>query len=70
MSDAGMTGGHAGVIGMTADSVLPKFLLGTPCKFEVCEEDVRFQGAVVEIDSETGRSLNIKRVNRSVIKNH
>lgn len=70
LSDAGMTGGHAGVIGMTADSVLPKFLLGTPCKFEVCEENAKFQGAVVEIDSETGRSLNVERVNRSVIKNN
>ncbi|MGN0880726.1 TIGR00282 family metallophosphoesterase [Cloacibacillus porcorum] len=66
LSDAGMTGGHGGVIGMTAESVLPKFLTGTPCKFEVSEENVRFQGAVIEIDAETGRSLDIVRINRAV----
>ena len=65
LSDAGMTGGHGGVIGMTAESVLPKFLTGTPCKFEVSEENVKFQGAVIEIDAETGRSLDIVRINRA-----
>ena len=70
LSDAGMTGGHAGIIGMTAESVMPKFLQGTPFKFEICEEDVRFQGAVIEIDEETGRSPNIERVNRIVLKNN
>ena len=58
-----MTGGHGGIIGMSADSVMPKFLMGTPSRFEVCEERVRFQGVVVEIDGETGRALDIARVN-------
>ena len=68
LSDAGMTGGHGGIIGMTAESVLPKFLTGTPCKFEISDENVKFQGAVIEIDSETGRSLDIRRINRAVIR--
>ena len=63
LSDAGMTGGHGGIIGMSADSVMPKFLMGTPSRFEVCEERVRFQGVVVEIDGETGRALDVVRVN-------
>ena len=42
-------------------------LQGTPFRFEICEEDVRFQGAVIEIDEETGRSLNIERINRSIV---
>lgn len=62
LTDAGMTGGHGGVIGMTAASVLPKFLTGTPCKFDVSDTNVRFQGAVIEIDSETGLALDIRRV--------
>lgn len=66
LSDAGMTGGHAGVIGVTAESVLPKFLYGTPCKFEICDKGVRFQGAVIDIDAETGRSMNIVRINRAI----
>lgn len=66
LTDAGMTGGHGGIIGMTKESVLPKFLTGTPCKFEVCDEDVRFQGVVIEIDTETGRAMDIIRINRPV----
>ncbi len=66
LTDAGMTGGHAGIIGMTAQSVLPKFLTGTPCKFEVSEEGVKFQGVVIDIDSETGRALDIIRINTPV----
>lgn len=66
LTDAGMTGGHGGIIGMTAESVLPKFLTGTPCKFEVCDRNARFQGVVIEIDSETGRALDIRRINRAV----
>lgn len=63
ISDVGMTGGHAGIIGMTLDSVLPKFLYGIPSKFEICDEDVRFQAVVVDIDEETGRGMGIHRVN-------
>ncbi|MCE5202255.1 MAG: TIGR00282 family metallophosphoesterase [Synergistaceae bacterium] len=63
ISDVGMTGGHAGIIGMTLDSVLPKFLYGIPGKFEICDEDVRFQAVVVDIDEETGRGMDIRRVN-------
>lgn len=62
ISDVGMTGGHGGAIGMTLDSVLPKFLLGVPSKFEVCKEDVRFQAVVIDIDDETGRAVDIRRI--------
>ena len=63
ISDVGMTGGHGGIIGMTYDSVIPKFLYGTPSRFEVCDKNVRFQAVVVDIDSETGRGMDIRRVN-------
>lgn len=62
ISDVGMTGGHAGVIGMTYDSVMPKFLTSVPSKFEVEKRGVRFQGVEIEIDEETGRALAIHRI--------
>ena len=62
ISDVGMTGGHGGIIGMTAESVMPKFLYGMPSKFEVCDTDVRFQAIVVDIDDETGRGMDICRI--------
>lgn len=66
ITDAGMTGGHGGIIGMTYESVLPKFLYGTPCKFEVCDENVRFQAVIIDIDTETGRAMDIKRIDMPV----
>lgn len=63
ISDAGMTGGHGGVIGMTAESVMSRFLYGTPSKFQICDTDIRFQGVVVDIDEETGRGMDIRRIN-------
>ena len=64
VTDAGMTGGHGGIIGMQYDSVIPKFLTSLPSKFEVEESNARFQGVVLEVDDETGRALDIKRIDR------
>lgn len=63
ISDVGMTGGHGGIIGMTAESVMPKFLYGTPSRFEICDTDVRFHAVVIDIDDETGRGMDIHRIN-------
>jgi metallophosphoesterase (TIGR00282 family) len=62
ITDVGMTGGHSGVIGVKLDSVLPKFLLGIPSKFEVEESMPRIQGVIIDIDDETGRALDIRRI--------
>ena len=62
ISDAGMTGGHGGVIGMKAECVLPRFLTGMPSRFEVSEENVRVEGVLLEIDDESGRACAIERI--------
>ncbi|MDR3281001.1 MAG: TIGR00282 family metallophosphoesterase [Synergistaceae bacterium] len=62
LTDVGMTGAHGGVIGMQYASVMPKFLTGVPSKFEVDDSDVRLQGAIIELDDETGRACDIRRV--------
>ncbi len=66
LTDVGMTGGHAGLIGMTAESVMPKFLYGTPTKFEVCKEQVKFQATIIDIDEQTGKAVSIERINEFV----
>lgn len=66
ITDAGMTGGHAGAIGMTLESVLPKFLCGIPSRFEVCGKGIKFQGVIIDIDDETGRATDIRRVSESM----
>jgi metallophosphoesterase (TIGR00282 family) len=61
ITDAGMTGGHGGVIGNSYESVLPKFLYGTPCKFEIEANKPLMQGIIADIDDETGRAFDIQR---------
>lgn len=67
ITDAGMTGGHGGVIGVKLEAVLPKFLMGLPSKFEVEDAMPRVQGVIVDIDDETGRALDIRRVDEPIM---
>lgn len=62
ITDAGMTGGHGGVIGVSKESVLPRFLTGMPTRFDISEEDVRLSAVVVDVDDETGLALEIRRI--------
>jgi len=59
LSDAGMTGPHDSVIGMTLDSTLPRFLLQRPSRFAVAKKDIRLQGVLLEFEEKSGRALSI-----------
>jgi metallophosphoesterase (TIGR00282 family) len=63
ISDAGMTGGHGGIIGVKTETVLPRYLTGMPSRFEICDADARINAVVVDIDDESGRAVNITRIN-------
>ncbi|NWF91582.1 MAG: TIGR00282 family metallophosphoesterase [Syntrophaceae bacterium] len=62
MTDAGMTGPLASVIGIRKQVALERLLTQIPWKFDVATEEIELQGAVVEIDSETGKSKSIERI--------
>ena len=64
--DAGMTGGHGGILGVTYESAISKFLTGLPVKFEACEKMPAFNGVIIEINEETGLSEKITRINLPV----
>jgi 2',3'-cyclic-nucleotide 2'-phosphodiesterase len=49
MSDVGMTGSRAGVIGVKRDQALEAFITQMPVRFETAEEDVWVMGAAVEV---------------------
>jgi 2',3'-cyclic-nucleotide 2'-phosphodiesterase len=49
LTDAGMTGSRAGVIGVKREQALQSFLTQMPVRFETAEDDVWVMGAVVEI---------------------
>lgn len=62
ITDAGMTGGHDGILGVSKESVIPKFLTGLPTKFEECLTGAAFNGVIIEINDNTGLSEKIMKV--------
>lgn len=60
--DVGMTGPHDSVIGRQTEPVLHKFITQMHAHFDVAKGDVRLNGVVVTVDTDTGRALSIKRV--------
>jgi metallophosphoesterase (TIGR00282 family) len=63
ITDVGMTGPFDSVIGIKKDSILQRFLLQMPNKFEIAKGDVRLQGVIVACDPASGRATAISRVN-------
>jgi metallophosphoesterase (TIGR00282 family) len=63
LTDAGMTGAFESVIGVRKDEPLQKFLTLLPTRFEVAKKDIRLNGAVIEVDEQSGKAVAIERVN-------
>jgi 2',3'-cyclic-nucleotide 2'-phosphodiesterase len=62
LTDLGMTGSYAGVIGMDKADVLARFTSATARRADHSTGDVRICGAVIEIDENTGKATNIQRL--------
>jgi metallophosphoesterase (TIGR00282 family) len=62
ISDLGMTGPHASVIGLETGSALRRFLTGEHKGFRVAEGGVRLEGVVIEIDKNLKKAVSIKRL--------
>ena len=56
ITDVGMTGPHAGVIGMDRAGIVKKFLDGLPARFEVAQGDVQMNAVLIETDDEGPRN--------------
>jgi metallophosphoesterase (TIGR00282 family) len=66
LCDAGFTGPHESVIGREIDPVIRRFTTYVPQRFEVAKGRVLLQGALIEIDSETGRASSIRRISEAM----
>ncbi|WPJ96511.1 TIGR00282 family metallophosphoesterase [Coraliomargarita algicola] len=62
LSDAGMCGPYASVLGRDVEQVVATFLDGMKRRFPVAEDDVRIAGCLIEVDAATGRSVSFQRV--------
>jgi calcineurin-like phosphoesterase len=62
ITDVGMCGPWDSVIGLRKEAAIERFLTQRPASFDLASGDVRLQGAIVDIDEETGRARGIVRV--------
>jgi metallophosphoesterase (TIGR00282 family) len=61
ISDVGMTGSRASVLGVKPENVLERLVTQMPVKFETAEDDVWVMGAAVEVNDE-GLADSIEQV--------
>jgi metallophosphoesterase (TIGR00282 family) len=65
LTDIGMTGSYAGVIGMNKADVIARFTSVTARRADHASGDVRICAAVIDIDESTGKAKSIERLNLS-----
>ncbi len=63
ITDAGMTGPFDSVIGVKKEIIVRRFLTGLPEKFEISNGDVHLNGIIFSIDTDTGKTKNLERIN-------
>lgn len=66
LTDAGMCGPELSVLGVKTEPVLRRFLTQMPTRFDVAGGPVLVQGAVVDVDADTGRAVAIRRLRERV----
>jgi len=66
ITDVGMCGPKASIIGVEPEIILQKFALQMPVKFKVARGPVLVQGALVDIDINSGRATAIRRLRELV----
>lgn len=62
LCDAGMCGPSESILGREIDPIIARFITNLPVMFPVAKGPVRLQGALIDIDENTGRALAIERV--------
>ena len=62
LCDAGFCGPSESCLGRDIQSIVQRFVTSLPVPFPVARGEVTLHGAVVEIDSETGRARSIRRL--------
>ncbi len=62
ITDVGMTGSLAGVIGLDRERAIKRFLNQTPIPFRLAKGDLVFNAALVTVDAATGKAENIERI--------
>jgi 2',3'-cyclic-nucleotide 2'-phosphodiesterase len=64
LSDVGMTGPYASVIGLDPVNATRKFVTGLPSPYRLAEGNLQLRGFLIDIDETTGRALEARRIRR------
>jgi metallophosphoesterase (TIGR00282 family) len=64
MTDMGMTGPYNSVIGMKCEVVLSRFTTLLPSKFEVADGPARLCGVFLNLNTDNGKAVEVKRINQ------
>ena len=62
ITDLGMTGPTNGVLGVSYDIIISKFLTHMPNRFKVADGECKAHGIILDVDESTGRARSIKRI--------
>jgi metallophosphoesterase (TIGR00282 family) len=62
ITDAGMTGAHDSILGRGVENVLKSFRTQMPFPYEIATGDVKLNGILVTVDSNTKRAEHIQRI--------
>lgn len=63
LTDAGMCGVFLSALGVRPELAIHRFRTGLPTRFENARGAVRLSGVLLEIDSATGKTVKINRIN-------
>lgn len=62
ITDVGMTGPQASVLGMKSEIAIKRFLTGEKVRYEQSRNKAVIHAVIIEIDDETGNALSIKAI--------
>lgn len=68
LTDAGMCGPAESILGRCKEQIIRRFCTSMPAKFPVAGWPVRLCGVVIRVDEQTGKAVEIFRVQRLVEK--
>jgi len=69
ITDVGMTGPYDSVIGMDIEAIIYRFTTMMPKSFKVAKGDTIFEAVILEIKSNSGKSLSIERIRKKISEN-
>lgn len=66
ITDVGMTGPTASVIGVKKEVAINRFLTQIPWKYDIATEQIELQAVIMSVDPQTGRAVEIRRIRASL----